>query len=104
MKEKIITAVTALAALAASGSSASAHSINQARNALQDRGYYDIVLERSSLPYSFNACKGGSRFHIHMDYYGALIDVDRIGRCYGYGRRYRDQDYEDRYSYRRYDY
>lgn len=104
MKTRFITALTGLAALAASGSSAFAHSTDQARNALRDRGYYDIVLERASLPYSFNACKGGSRFHIHMDYYGALIDVDPIGRCDGYGRRYRDRDYDDRYSYRRYNY
>jgi hypothetical protein len=69
------------------------HSLHQAKHTLRDLGYYDIEVERASLPYSFRACKRGVRFHIHVNYYGDLVQVDELGRC----REYGDEDY----SYRR---
>ena len=88
-----------------------AHSVYEAEDSLHRRGYYDVRLERASLPYSFNACKRGVRYHIHVNYYGDLVQVDPIGRCgdddYGYygRRRYYDNgnygSYYDRYRYRR---
>ena len=88
-----------------------AHSVYEAEDSLHRRGYYDVRLERASLPYSFNACKRGVRYHIHVNYYGDLVQVDPIGRCgddddgyYG-RRRYYDNgnygSYYDRYRYRR---
>jgi hypothetical protein len=79
------------------------HSIYEAEDTLRRRGYYDVRLERASLPYSFNACKRGLRYHIHVDYYGDLVQVDPIGNCgeadYGYyGRRPYYGRYRDRYS------
>jgi hypothetical protein len=83
-----------------------AHSVDEAEERLQRRGYYDIRLERASLPYSFSACKRGVRYHIHINYYGDLVQVDSVGSCDGYGydrRRYYD-GYDGRYRYRpRYD-
>ena len=81
------------------------HSVYEAEDSLHRRGYYDVRLERASLPYSFNACKRGVRYHIHVNYYGGLVQVDPMGPCAGndygyYGRR----SYYDRYRYRpRYD-
>lgn len=68
-----------------------AHSLGKAEHTLRDLGYYDIQVERSSLPYSFNACKRGVRYHVHMNYYGDLEQVDELGRC---------RDYDDDYGYR----
>jgi hypothetical protein len=85
------------------------HSVYEAEETLQRRGYYDVRLERESLPYSFNACKRGVRYHIHVNYYGDLVQVDPVGPCasngYGYYGRRSDYDrYYDRYRYRpRYD-
>jgi len=90
------------------------HSVYEAEESLLRRGYYDVRLERASLPYSFNGCKRGVRYHIHVDYYGDLVQVDPIGPCggngYGYNghRRYYDDGYNggyyNRYRYRpRYD-
>jgi len=81
------------------------HSVFEAEEALYRRGYYDVRLERASIPYSFNACKRGVRYHIHVDYYGDLVQVDPIGYCgdanYGYSGR---RPYYGRYPYRpRYD-
>ena len=86
------------------------HTVYEAEETLQRRGYYDVRLERASLPYSFNACKRGVRCHVHVNYYGDLVQVDPIGSCgdngYGhYGRRpYYDGGYYgrnyDRYRYR----
>ena len=66
------------------------HSVYQAEATLYRRGYYDVRLERPTLPYSFNACKRGVRYHVHVDYYGDLVQVDPIGQCYerAYGPRY----------------
>jgi hypothetical protein len=75
---------------------ASAHSPYEARNTLASFGYYDVEIERASLPYSFTACKRGTRYHIHVDWHGDLVQVDPIGGCRErtYGRRwYDDRDY-----------
>jgi len=74
------------------------HSLYEAKHTLRDLGYYDIQVERASLPYSFIACKRGARFHIHINYYGDLVQVDEVGPCREYGSGYR----RDRYP--RYDY
>jgi hypothetical protein len=63
------------------------HSVDQAEDTLYRRGYYDVRLERPTLPYSFSACKRGVRYHVHVDYYGDLVQVDPIGRCYEGGYR-----------------
>jgi hypothetical protein len=79
------------------------HSVYEAEQTLYRRGYYDVRVERASLPYSFSACKRGVRYHVHVDYYGDLVQVDPIGRCYGdaYGSRYDDRrGYYGRYRYR----
>lgn len=83
-----------------------AHSVYAAERTLYRRGYYDVQLERASLPYSFTACKRDVRYHIHVDYYGDLVQVDPIGRCgAGYRDRYGDEDdYRGRRYYRRYPY
>ena len=76
------------------------HSTYQAEASLYRRGYYDVRLERPTLPYSFNACKRGVRYHVHVDYYGDLVQVDPIGQCYerAYGPRYDDpRPYYERY-------
>jgi hypothetical protein len=90
------------------------HSVYEAEETLQRRGYYDVRLERASLPYSFNACKRGVRYHIHVNYYGDFVQVDPIGPCgdngySSYGRRpYYDDGYTggyyNRYRYRQRDY
>ena len=84
------------------------HSVYEAEQTLYRRGFYDVRLERASLPYSFNACKRGVRYHIHVNYYGDFVQVDEVGPC----RRYDDgpiysgrRPYYDRYrDYRGRDY
>ena len=71
------------------------HSLYEARHSLADSGYYDIQTERASLPYSFLACKRGVRYHLHVDYYGDIVQADQIGRCRG-GYEYGSRDYGNR--------
>ncbi len=74
------------------------HSVYGAERSLHARGYYDIRLERPTLPYSFSPCKRGLRYHLHVDYYGDLVQINEIGRCggYGYARRgYGGYRYDD---------
>jgi hypothetical protein len=52
------------------------------------------------LPYSFHACKRGVRYHIHVNYYGDLAQVDELGRCRDYGDE--DYSYRGRSRYPRY--
>lgn len=81
------------------------HSVDEAEDTLHRRGYYDVRLERSNLPYSFNACKRGTRYHIHVNYYGDLVQVNPVGRCGENGYRYYDRrpNYDDGYYGRYYD-
>ena len=76
------------------------HSLHEAKHSLRDLGYYDIQVERASLPYSFHACKRGVRYHIHVNYYGDLAQVDELGRCRDYGDE--DYSYRGRSRYPRY--
>ena len=79
------------------------HSLYEAKRNLHGLGYYDIRVERASLPYSFTACKRGERYHIHVDYYGSLVQVDEVGACHDYDN---DNDYgyrNRRHRYPRYD-
>lgn len=78
------------------------HSVYEAEQTLHRRGYSDVRVERASVPYSFNACKRGVRYHIHVDYYGDLVQVDAIGRCHydAYGSDYDGRRrYDSRYRY-----
>ena len=92
-------AIGAFALLSAGTSGASAHDLYEARESLADRGFYNIHVERASLPYSFLACKRGQRFHVHVGYYGEIQELDPIGYCGGYGFRSRYSGY---YGERRY--
>ena len=83
------------------------HSLYEAKNTLHGLGYYDVRVERASLPYSFNACKRGARYHIHVNYYGDLVQVDKVGYCSGYEYNDNGDDYgyrHRRHRYPRYDY
>ena len=72
------------------------HSLYEAKQKLYGLGYYDVRVERASLPYSFTACKRGARYHIHVDYYGDLVQVDEVGRCREYDNGYDDYGYRNR--------
>ena len=98
-----------LALLIFGAGSAGAHSVYEAEQTLYQQGFRDVRVERASLPYSFNGCRGGVRYHLHVDYYGDLVQVDAIGPCYGYGNangsEYEDRArYDGRYRYRGSDY
>ena len=80
------------------------HSLYEAKHTLYGLGYYDVRVERASLPYSFTACKRGERYHIHVDYYGDLVQVDEVGPCREYDDNGDDHGYRNRrYRYPRYD-
>lgn len=97
MRKINIAAAIGLATLAFSASAAKAHSLGEAEETLYGLGYHDVRVERATLPYSFNACKRGVRYHIHMNWYGDLVQVDEVGSCGGEG--YRRPYYRDRYRY-----
>ena len=80
------------------------HSFYEAKHKLRDLGYYAIQTERSTPPYSFVACKRGQRYHIHIDYYGDLVQVDEAGACHDYRARYYEPrpQYEGRSRYNGY--
>ena len=102
MRTSLYSIAGALALLISGSSLASAHSGYEARDKLSALGYYDIRTERiSSLPYSFTGCKRGTRYHIHVDYYGELTQVDEVGGCQRYERE--ESRYEHPRIYHRYD-
>jgi hypothetical protein len=75
------------------------HSVYEAEETLYRRGYYDIRLERATIPYSFNACKRGIRFHVHVGYYGELVERDALGPCERDDGFYRQRRYPERPRY-----
>jgi hypothetical protein len=100
MRRATFAAMVALPTFAIGASSAQAHDLYEAKETLYGLGYYDVHVERASLPYSFNACKRGVRYHIHMNWYGDLVQVDELGPCGDGGYRAYDEGYRS-YRYRR---
>lgn len=79
---------------------AEAHSPQAVRYKLRDSGYSRIRFTDRVLPiYQLNACRGGRRFHLHVNYYGEVVRRYSIGWCSN-ARRYR-RDYTGG-RYRRY--
>ena len=75
------------------------HSLDEAQDTLSNRGFNNIRVERATLPYSFNACKRGTRYHLHVNYYGQVEQADEIGPCREYGNN-DDGDYRPRQHWR----
>ena len=49
---------------------------------LQEHGYSDIEITPGDAPgYRASACKGGTRFAIHLDARANIVDVDPVGHC-----------------------
>lgn len=102
MRKMNIGAAVGLAAAAFGASAANAHSLDEAADTLYGLGYYDVRIERATLPYSFNACKRGVRYHIHVNWYGDLVQVDELGACRDEGYRGNGDDRRDRRYWSRY--
>ena len=108
-----LCAAGALSLLALMTGPASAHDAYQVRHELQERGYYGIRFLVAEPPrFQVNACRGGERFHLHVNFYGRVTERDAIGPCrpHGWSSRRDDDDYRWRrrdrdygqYGYRRY--
>ena len=80
---KTLCAISALAALAFTAGTASAHDAYEVRYELQQRGYYSIrFLDAQPPHFQVNACRGGERFHLHVNFYGRITERDAIGPCH----------------------
>ncbi len=64
------------------------NSVDHAYNKLQSHGFYNIVVERTDIPYSFRACKRGKRYHVHIDENGELEELNSLGACQQYADEY----------------
>lgn len=73
--------------------------VDHAYRKLEKHGFYEITVERASAPYSFNACKRGKRYHVHIGYDGELEELNSLGACHQYA--YDGYDERPRY-YSRY--
>jgi hypothetical protein len=106
MRTQILSLASLLTLAAAGATSAQAHSAYEARDVLRNHGFYDIQNERvSSLPYSFIACKEGTRYHLHVSYQGEVEQADEVGQCrgheshYEYRRPHHNRHYGNGYGY-----
>ena len=65
--------------------SACAHNADQVRRELSEQGYDQIEFTVAKPPFKVNACRGGERFHLHVDYYGKakVTKETPIGSCDG---------------------
>ena len=64
---------------------ASAHDVSQAQHELRDRGYTKIQFLVDEAPFQVNACQAGTRYHLHMNYYGRITERTPIGECHWWG-------------------
>lgn len=60
-----------------------AHNTEEVRRSLREQGYDQLEFSRTKPPFKLDACRGGERFHLHVDYYGKIIEETSIGSCDG---------------------
>lgn len=96
---KVITAAAGLVGVALlTASTASAHTRKEVHDMLHGYGYDNVVYQSQygggygKPNYRFRACQGGRAYLLDVDWYGHVIDRDRVGRCH---------DDNGDYSYRR---
>ena len=58
-----------------------AHDIDEVRSELRKQGFDQLDFQRTKPPFKLDACRGGERFHLHVDYYGKIIEQTSIGSC-----------------------
>ncbi len=61
--------------------SVSAHDIDEVRTELRKQGFDQLEFSRTKPPFKLDACRGGERFHLHVDFYGKIIEQNSIGSC-----------------------
>jgi len=61
--------------------SAWGHGADRVRRELSDQGFDQIEFTVAKAPFQVNACRGGERFHLHIDYFGKVTQETRIGPC-----------------------
>ncbi|MBU2581231.1 MAG: hypothetical protein KJ622_05910 [Alphaproteobacteria bacterium] len=88
------------------------HTSRQVHDMLHGYGYDEVVListhggHYGKPNYKFRACKNGDAYIVDVNWYGDVVDRDRVGSCYGYDdrggdergykkkwRRYRDRNW-----------
>ena len=90
---KTLFTISALTLLTFAAGPASAHNAYQVRQELQQRGYYSIRFLRAEPPhFQVNACRGGERFHLHVNFYGRVTERDAIGPCHRRWWSWRDDN------------
>ena len=68
-------------------SNANAHEAPQVRYELREQGYSQIQFLVAEAPFQVNACRGGLRYHLHIDWYGHVTERTPIGECRWWYRR-----------------
>jgi len=61
--------------------SALAHDIGEVRDALTQQGFDQLEFSRTKPPFKLDACRGGERFHLHVDFYGKILEQTPFGSC-----------------------
>jgi hypothetical protein len=79
------------------------HDAGQVVYELRAKGYHQIQVVDPYLPkIQVNACKDGTRWHLHANYYGDITHREWMGPCYRtrYGTRYGSQyrPWQERYG------
>ena len=79
-KSLIATASISLSTLGWA-TAANAHGAGQVREELRGAGYYQIQFIEDEAPFQVNACRGGERYHLHIDWYGQITERSPTGEC-----------------------
>lgn len=53
------------------------------RKELTEQGYADLEFQRTRPQFKLDACKDGTIYHLHVDFYGKITETIAIGDCDG---------------------
>ena len=58
-----------------------AHNVDRVSRELRQQGFDQLEFSRTKPPFKLDACRGGERFHLHVDFYGKVTEQTSIGSC-----------------------
>lgn len=74
-------AIICLLLIPAASRDAQSHGVAKVRKELSEQGYVDLEFQRTRPPFKLDACKDGTIYHLHVDFYGKITEKTAIGDC-----------------------
>lgn len=79
--KRVVGVIACFLAIAVIAHDVRGHGVAKVRKELTEQGYVDLEFQRTRPPFKLDACKDGTIYHLHVDFYGKITEKKAIGDC-----------------------